>query len=49
MGFGDAGTGIVLVDLVLTSGMSAKHHPTITQPSLLTTKLMMMTQSIRIR
>jgi hypothetical protein len=29
MGFGDAGTGIDLVGLVLTSGMSAKHHPTI--------------------
>jgi hypothetical protein len=37
MGFGDVGTGIILVGLVLTSGMFAKHHPTITQPSLPTT------------
>jgi hypothetical protein len=47
MGIGDAGTGINLVGLVLTSGMSAKHHPSITQAeSLPTMKPMIMTQSI---
>jgi len=45
MGFGGAGTGINLVGLVLTSGMSAKHLPSITQPE----SLPMMKPMITIR